>query len=243
MKTYLPYLSVPLLAFLLACQASTSQDQETPITVPDEKRLVVADFAEQALLLFEDSIYQGKALIDARLQEWMVSSFEEVGRVYQDSIQYYAYGTYSNAQSTYTSITAWRQKDSVLVREFMVIYDQTDVPQPHLLANQIDTYRAEWVRLSNAHNHENLVQNLYAPRSYYFNNWRLAEGTAAISERYAYMSNPRWQITLHPLWVKAVQPKLVFEVGQYRSSGVGHYIIIWQQQTDDRWQVLLDFNF
>jgi hypothetical protein len=82
------------------------------------------------------------------------------------------------------------------------------------------------MQLSNSHNHRALIEQSYTKNAIYFNNGKIDQGTEEIVTRYAYMSNPKWKIELTPIQLLSVQEDLVYEIGEYRSGGVGHYFIL-----------------
>lgn len=163
--------------------------------------------------------------------------------VRHDDTHYFEMGYYKFSEkdpTIYAYTTAWKLVEDQWLRELEVV--QPLFEQQEANTREIDRARELWVERSNAHDHEKLVSQSYASDGYYVNQGKHYRGTEAISERYSYMSQPNWQIELTPVSVMKVQNEMVYELGQYRSNGVGHYIIIWEKQ-GEWWKVLLDFNF
>lgn len=163
--------------------------------------------------------------------------------VRHDDSHYFEMGYYKFGEkdpTIYAYTTAWKAVDGKWLRELEVV--QPLFEQQEVQARNIDRARELWVERSNAHDHEKLVSQSYASDGYYVNQGRYYKGTEAISERYSYMSQPNWEIDLTPISVMKVQNELVYELGEYKSSGTGHYLIVWEKQ-GQWWKVLLDFNF
>ena len=241
-----------IVALAFACSNSAPAPSESsspsPTTEPAPTAVKLIDsFALKGLLLLEDEIFQGRETVHQKLSEWqstgsMPRAYQTEGVVRHDSLHYFTYGYYAGKGQKFRTVIAWEIIKGKAYKEIEIIYPMEN-NAPENILRTIDQRRADWVRLSNAHDHEALVKDLYAADGYYFNQKKLAKGTQAISERYQYMSTPKWQISLKGLKVIPVNEQVVFEIGEYRSGGVGHYIITWQLQDDGRWQVLLDFNF
>lgn len=160
-----------------------------------------------------------------------------------DDSHYFEMGYYKFSEkdpTIYAYATAWKLVDGDWLREMEVV--QPLFEQQGVQEREIDRARELWVERSNAHDHEVLVKQSYAADAYYVNQGQHYQGTAAISDKYSYMSQPNWEIQLTAKSVMKVQNELVFELGEYRSGGIGHYLIIWEKQ-GDKWKVLLDFNF
>jgi ketosteroid isomerase-like protein len=163
--------------------------------------------------------------------------------VQQDDQHYLELGYYKFSEkdpTIYAYATAWKAVDGNWLRELEVV--QLLFEQQAVDARSIDQAREKWVERSNAHDHEKLVNQSYMNDAYYVNQGQHYQGTEAISEKYRYMSQPNWKIQLTDKAVMKVQDDLAFELGQYESNGVGHYLIVWEKQGND-WKVLLDFNF
>lgn len=163
--------------------------------------------------------------------------------VRQDDSHYMELGYYKFSEqepTIYAYATAWKQVNGNWLRELEVV--QLLFEQQEVNTGEIDRARKLWVERSNAHDHEALVSLSYTSDAFYVNQGQSHQGTAAISERYSYMSQPNWQIELTKKSLMKVQNDLAFELGQYQSNGIGHYLIIWEKQGKD-WMVLLDFNF
>ena len=107
----------------------------------------------------------------------------------------------------------------------------------------ITSYAEAWMKYSNAHDHAQLIEVVYSPEAVYVNGGRVDVGRKEIIDRYVYMSNPNWEIQLIPLKQLNVQDDILFEIGRYESTGMGHYLIVWEKQESGTWQACLYFNF
>ena len=106
---------------------------------------------------------------------------------------------------------------------------------------QIDVQREVWIKHCNAHNAENLINNLYSQNTMYYNHRPMVVSRENLIPEYSYMNNAEYQLTLHPLIVEPVSKSIVYEIGQCKGSYKGKYILIWQK-TDTGWQILFDSN-
>lgn len=139
------------------------------------------------------------------------------------------------------SIIAWRHINGKWQRELEVI-DEKTIKNANDYPKGIDAARQKWIDYSNAHQPLKLVKTVYTKDATYFNGGKVSKGTAAIAERYGYMKNEQWQIDLTAKCVTMVQPNLAYEIGEYKSTGIGHYILIWKK-VGKHWKAVLDFNF
>ncbi len=123
--------------------------------------------------------------------------------------------------------------------EFLVIYEQKDVPdQP----SELNASRTEWMRLCNAHQVDQLVTRLYASNAYYYNRGRLLAGTKALAEEYSYMSDPNYSLKLTPKHIAFVTSVIAYEIGQCSGSYPNPYMLLWEKGADGRWVILMDSN-
>jgi hypothetical protein len=141
----------------------------------------------------------------------------------------------------YYSIIAWRNINGKWQRELEVL-DEKTTKNANDYPKGIDEARQKWIDYSNAHQPKQLVKNVYTKDAIYFNGGKVTKGTSAIAERYSYMKNDKWQIDLTAKCVTMVQPNLAYEIGEYKSTGIGHYILIWKK-VGKKWQAVFDFNF
>lgn len=124
--------------------------------------------------------------------------------------------------------------------EFLVIYKKNN---PEDATAVLDSRRAEWMELCNAHKAGDLVKQLYAADAYYYNRGRLLVGTQAISAEYTYMNNPGYSLKLTPKHVEFVTPDIAYEIGQCSESYNLPYMLLWEKQEDGTWQILMDSNY
>ena len=115
--------------------------------------------------------------------------------------------------------------------------------QSRAIPAAIDRARGDWVRYSNAQDPTTLIERVYASDAVYFNDGRVDRGRSAITQRYQYMTRPGWTIQLYPRHLAWLGADAIVEVGQYQSSGIGHYVLFWQQQADGTWHARLGHNF
>lgn len=207
-----------------------------------------SEYSENAGLLTEKGMVQGPEAIRTALSGMLSSEIpapvrEAEAWVRHDAGHYFEMGHYrpkSSEATAHAYVVAWKRNGEDWQRELQILYPAQEEVSIDL--SQIDQARRQWQELSNAHDHMQLVAELYA-EGYYFNQGRLFEGVDQIGEVYSYMSRPNWQIRLVPISVMPVQEDIVYELGQYISSGTGHYVIVWEKGDDGNWRVRLDFNF
>lgn len=269
MRNYMLFFILLLAAGLTSCSLSqpipmgasrTPEGPPLPAAVSEQKAGWVqslnkgkaADlqpyYWEDAGLLWGRNLFKTAGQVAEQWEYWHTALGRLVEQrthsiVRQDNDRYLEAGYYQFSEedpSVYVYTIAWRQVDGRWLRELEVVqplFNQSEMPK-----REIDQARDLWVKRSNAHDHQALVSRSYAADGFYVNQGRFHQGAEAISEQYRYMSQPNWQIELEPISVVPVQAGLAFELGQYRSNGVGHYLIVWEKQVA-QWQVLLDFNF
>ncbi len=178
------------------------------------------------------------------LQEYPIQDRNSMATIFHDSSHYYELGHYLNAaqKPILAYLIAWKKdQNASWKRDLEILHPYHSDLQP--IPPGIDRARRLWESHSNAHDPVAVIENCYTPEAIYFNGGRVAKGRNAIIQRYQYMIRPQWKIQLHPRQFMGLSKDLVFEVGQYQSSGVGHYFLFWQRQTDQNWQALLDYNF
>ena len=124
--------------------------------------------------------------------------------------------------------------------EFLVVYEKEDTNED---LSSIDAARANWMKLCNAHQADNLVSNLYHKEAYYYNRGRLLKGTKAITSEYSYMNSPTYSLQLTPKQVILVNANIAYELGRCSGSYPLPYLLVWQKQPDATWKILLDSNF
>lgn len=209
---------------------------------------LAAYYWESAGLLWGRNFFQDADKVATQWDNWQPGLGKLVEQrtqavVRHDDSHYFEMGYYKFSEkdpTIYAYVIAWKLTEGKWLRELEVA--QPLFEQQEVQIREIDRARELWMERSNAHDHERLVSRSYAADGFYVNQGQHYRGTEAISERYSYMSQPNWQIQLTAKSVMKVQKELVFELGEYNSGGIGHYVIIWEKQ-GDQWKVLLDFNF
>lgn len=148
----------------------------------------------------------------------------------------------NGSKNKYAVVTTWLPKNEGYVREFEMIRPIVDnLPDA---AKEIDEQRKRWEEYSNNHDPAGLIQDLCAMDVLYINNGTMISGQEALIQEYSYMSSDRWSITLTKAHALPVNEHLVFEIGTYKSSGEGQYVLIWRKRYwDKKWVIELDSNF
>ena len=112
----------------------------------------------------------------------------------------------------------------------------------YAVSKEIDAARQAWLKLCNAHSPDKLVAECYTDDAIYYNRGRILRGTEAISEEYGYMANPNYSLKLIPAHVEVVSENMVFEIGRCEGSYNLPYLLVWEKQSNGRWQIYLDSN-
>ena len=107
---------------------------------------------------------------------------------------------------------------------------------------QLEARRAQWMSHCNAHQVDQLVEELYVPDALYYNHRPMIIGREAIIDTYQYMRNPQYELSLEPLLVAPVNDRLIYEIGQCSGSYPGKYILVWKRDEDGKWWILMDSN-
>lgn len=208
-----------------------------------------AFYWKDAGLLWGRNLFREGALVANQWKHWQTAlgSLQRQGIhtvVKHDDRRYFEMGYYEFGEedpTIYAYVVVWKMLESRWLRELEVVeplFDQQEV-QP----KAIEKARSLWVERSNAHDPEALAAKSYAGDGFYVNQGNFYQGKEAIGQVYSYMSRPDWEIELIPRAVLPVQTGLAYELGQYKSTGTGHYLIIWELHAAGTWKVLLDFNF
>lgn len=206
-------------------------------------------YLENTSLFFEGEMYQGLT----EVKEKLLSFSEEQKRflvldtiqfIEHDSTHIFDLGYYKGWQKKdYAYLIAWNKTEGKWKKEFETIHSFDKSAISSFDEKEIDAARKLWVERSNSLDHRGLIENSYTSDAIYVNNGKVYKGTEEIVNRYSYMSQANWHIDLTGIKTFAVQENLVYEVGQYKSNGVGHYIILWEREESGTWKVALDFNF
>ncbi len=245
-------LIISLVPFLAFSQVEKTLDKRKKAWIKDSKELTLDQnirdhYLKKSVIYVNEQAYQGYTSISGQLavrksQIEEIKSFKTVEFIKHDEKNIFEIGYYEDRKKTEKQyyLIAWTKSKKQWYRELEVLYPEIATKQKPQI---VDAARKKWQKHSNAHQTAKLVSKLYSPTAVYLNNKKITEGTDAITKRYKYMNKPKWQITLTPLKVVRVQPKLVYEIGQYQSSGKGHYLILWQKKGIGKWKAILDFNF
>ena len=143
----------------------------------------------------------------------------------------------------YISLTAWSKYESGPEKKQVEYVDPYDLSAEEVNLEGIDEKRKLWVKFSNDHDPDALVNATYMESGYYLSSGRIRSGRPAIIEAYQYMNRPNWKIQLFPEHVVPVHADLIYEVGRYESTGQGSYMLIWVKDNEGKWMIMLDFNF
>ena len=244
-----------LILCLNLCACKTGQIFKEPIPAQNMKWLLALDgglnmhsfYTQKSGLILDNRIHLGQEAINGALQLFRNKTkglryFGPIEMVEHDSLRFFDVGYYKDKRKqNYMYLIAWNKTEEVWKKEMEYIHPFDD--DSKLKEAEINSAREKWERLSNAHDHRALIEQSYTADAIYFNNGKADVGTEAIIARYAYMSNPGWQIDLTPIKVLAVQEDMVYEIGEYRSNGVGHYVIVWVRDESGNWKASFDFNF
>lgn len=113
---------------------------------------------------------------------------------------------------------------------------------PEDIREQLRERREQWMAYCNAHQVNELVNDLYSEHTMYFNHRPLVKGRAALIQEYGYMNNEQYELTLMPRRLTYVNDSTVFEIGQCKGSYNGKYILIWKKEEDGQWRIFIDSN-
>jgi len=169
------------------------------------------------------------------------STFTHFEIVANDDNEYmYEIGGFTTTgNEKYAHILIHNIKGAASVRELEFFAQRNDA---EVDLNIIDQRRQDWMEYCNAKDAEGLVQNLYTENAVYYNHRPVLIGREALTEEYQYMNNPDYSLTLIPLHVEVVNDRLVFEIGRCEGSYNGKYMLVWQLDDDESWNVLMDSN-
>ena len=113
---------------------------------------------------------------------------------------------------------------------------------PEEISKQLKDRRDQWMAYCNAHQVEDLVNDLYSEHTMYFNHRPLVKGRTALIKEYSYMNSEQYELTLVPKYQAFVNDSTVFEIGQCKGSYNGKYILIWKKEDDGQWRIFVDSN-
>ena len=173
--------------------------------------------------------------------EWEIRSAEVLHQVQPHVSEYeYEIAKLTTASGTELfELCIWNLKGSSMVKELEYIVPASgSMPDPNIL----EPYRQKWMELCNAHKVEELVTTLYHPNTLYYNHRPMVVGREALIPTYSYMEQPDYSLRLEPLALVPVRSDLIFEMGQCSGSYPGKYILVWQKNSEGKWEIILDSN-
>lgn len=230
MKTLLPV----LLLILMACQPKNKESSsiDLPATTAPMEPLTSIDststpsYTENALLLDSTGLTSKRTYMDTSWTRFSVAA---------------------NKKYTY-SIVAARKADQYYKQ--LLITDQANQRELELTLvaskvawdSAIDQRRAEWIRRCNAHNAAKLINDLYLPKTIYYNHKPPITNRTDLIKAYAYMNRPDYTLQLTPLHREMVNASFAYEIGQCSGSYGGKYMICWQKDAQGKWMVFMDSN-
>ncbi len=152
----------------------------------------------------------------------------------------YEIGEFVDANNDpHKGLIIWQTKDTTRQRvfEFMAKMDKADQD-----LSELDERRALWMKLCNAHQVTELVNELYSPNTLYFNHKPLVQGRESLIKEYQYMNYEQYSLTLTPIIIEIANSDFIFEIGQCQQGYNGKYILIWQKDKSGKWYVFIDSN-
>lgn len=157
-----------------------------------------------------------------------------------DSTIIYELGEFNTPERTvFKHLIIWRKQGDKIKRELELTEEKTinaEVPP------ELEERRNTWMTLCNDHKVTDLVNELYAENTLYYNHKPMVVGREAVIKEYQYMGDPEYSLNLEALHVEAVNDDLVFEIGQCSGSYKGNYVLVWKKGDDGVWRILLDSN-
>lgn len=262
MKNHLPFVTL-LLLFSLACSPGSEKGDKTSPVSPDcFKKRSQACTANQLWACCQNqqkdslqSLYTSKALkVDSRgavtsgfdairhyhsIQNFSIDSIYPIKRLAANKRYDYEIGAFhSNEGKTFTHLLIWDRQGRERRKFEFIAQNENTIPAD----SQIHPRRAKWIELCNMHDAKRLVEELYTPNAVYYNHKPAVIGWEAIAKEYAYMNDESYRLSLEPIVLKTVSPKLAVEIGQCQGSYNGKYILIWQKNMQEEWKILVDSN-
>ncbi|MFO7445414.1 MAG: nuclear transport factor 2 family protein [Ignavibacteriaceae bacterium] len=215
----------------------------------NDHTLITDHYHDGAAILFNNKMLQGKdgivqILSELNILTLPITNFQTAGYFENDPGNYLEMGTYITGTDILSYIIAWKNKSGKWKRELEIIYPRafitTSVPESEFF----DELKKKWIEVANTNKPDDLTKQLYSENGYYFNSFNLSKGEKEIGERYGFMLNPGWKMkSLDTKIINAVKEDIVFEIGKWQMENfAGLYTLVWKK-TDDKWKILLDFNF
>ena len=179
-----------------------------------------------------------------------IKSYQHRQTFEHDANRYITAGHLDTEMGDQALITGWRNVDGEWKKEIDVLLSlDTTLTQPEAsLQQKLDQEREKWVELANQHNPKNHIEQSYTQDTTYFGNGQKSEGHSEIAERYFYMENSNYQVDLEKENLWKISDSNIIEVGRYftgpeKVGTGGLYLILWELQENQSWQIKLDFNF
>jgi len=242
-------LTILVFLFIIACHAEKRPSfellQTDFITRINQHKNGADYYCRQGALFVQDTFYKSRTRIEAQWQALsLLDTAFSIAIIKHDSSNYFDIGYYQLKDTTLGQLAymiAWKKEKGIWCKELEVLY-------PLEISNKIETQpievaRQKWEDWSNQHQPDSLMEQIYSAHSFYLNDGYIYKNRKAIQTKYAYMLKEQWHIRLSSLQTLQVSDSLFYDVGQYVSSGKGHYFMLWQLQANGTWRVLLDFNF
>ncbi|MFK8103453.1 MAG: hypothetical protein AB8G15_13050 [Saprospiraceae bacterium] len=202
-------------------------------------------YAEDAVkILVDGTILSGQTAI----KDYLHGALPKINAIQSDTIILahqeralsYELGVFTDVdQKKYQHLIIWQVQDAASVRVFEFVAPQLEAVESY---EELEERRALWMELCNRHEVKQLIYNLYAEETLYFNHRPLLKGRAALVKAYQYMKDENYQLSLWPIVVRQVSPDFIFEIGQCAGSYQGKYILIWQRTEEGQWNIFIDSN-
>jgi hypothetical protein len=177
-----------------------------------------------------------------------LADYQQIKQFEHDQFRFLTLADVSLDQKEYSLLTGWKKTETKWSKEIDILLTQTsDSNVSNSVKQQLNNERKEWVELANRHDPADHIRTSYTKDAVYFSNGMRSDGHSGITERYAYMKNPNYQVDLEAAYLRQTSDTQIIEVGRYftgkerRGSG-GIYVILWQKQAES-WQIKMDFNF
>ncbi|MCW9713917.1 hypothetical protein LQ318_13480 [Aliifodinibius salicampi] len=177
-----------------------------------------------------------------------LADYQQIKQFEHDQFRFLTLADVSLDQKVCSLLTGWRKTETKWSKEIDILLAQTsDSNVSDSAKQQLNNERKEWIEFANRHDPAEHIRTSYTKDAVYFSNGMRSDGHSGITERYAYMKNPNYQVDLEVAYLRQTSDTQIIEVGRYftgkvhRGSG-GIYVILWQKQAED-WQIGMDFNF
>ncbi|MEL6972666.1 MAG: hypothetical protein AAFO02_21050 [Bacteroidota bacterium] len=241
-----------------AVEQEPEPETEQPAITPNESWAaavssgsnIAAQYDSLAIRVAADGSYlQGAANIAQRQDKMSIDTIFTIasfpaGR--EGEFTYEIGGFRTTDGQDYRHLVIQSKKQSSGRQTYSVVRTFDWISKVHLGAlpdtSDLTSFRKLWIERCNAHNAYELVAQSYTPNALYYNHKPLVIGTEAIAEEYSYMNRPEYSLLLTPLAVEMVSTDLAFEIGQCAGSYSGKYVLVWQKNAEEVWQVLFDSN-